>query len=163
MTGRVRPQTNRVGLMSGPGVPPPPPPSSNPPPPPPPSSNPPPPPGAGRTPPPPPPPTGPPGYGPPGSAPPPGYFVPGYSQPPANNGMATASLVLGIIAIPLCFLMIPSILAVVFGGIGLNRVKQDPRVGGRGKAIAGLVLGLVALAFMVFVFLLGDTEFSFES
>ena len=70
---------------------------------------------------------------------------------------------LGIIAIPLCFLMIPSILAVVFGGIGLNRVKQNPAVGGRGKAIAGLVLGLVALAFMVLAVLLGDTNVSFGS
>jgi hypothetical protein len=71
--------------------------------------------------------------------------------------------VLGIIAIPLCFVMIPSILAVVFGGIGLNRVKQNPAVGGRGKAIAGLVLGLVALAFMVLVLLLGDARVTFDS
>lgn len=72
-------------------------------------------------------------------------------------------MVLGIIAVPLCFLMVPSILAVVFGAIGLNRVKQNPAVGGRGKAIAGLVLGLVAIAFMVLVIAVGDTNFTFES
>ncbi len=72
-------------------------------------------------------------------------------------------MVLGIIAVPLCFLIVPSILAVVFGAIGLNRVKQNPAVGGRGKAIAGLVLGLVAIAFMVLVIAAGETNFTFES
>ena len=72
--------------------------------------------------------------------------------------MATASMVLGIIAIPLCFLMIPSILAVVFGGIGLQRVRQDPAVGGRAKAIAGLVLGLVALALIALLIAVGNAD-----
>ena len=72
-------------------------------------------------------------------------------------------MVLGIVAIPLCFLMVPSILAVIFGGIGLSRVKQDPAVGGRGKAIAGLVLGLVALASVVLLIAFGETEFSYGS
>ena len=88
---------------------------------------------------------------------------PGFPQQTPSNGLATASLVLGIIAIPLCFLMIPSILAVVFGGIGISRVKQNPAVGGRGKAIAGLVLGLVALAFMVLAVLFGDTSVTIGS
>ena len=69
-------------------------------------------------------------------------------------------MVLGIIAIPFCFVLIPSILAVVFGGIGLQRVKQDPAIGGRGKAIAGLVLGLVALAMMALLFALGNADVS---
>ena len=151
--------------MSGPGVPPPPgapPPTPRPPgsvaPPPPPGRGPqppPPPPGFGGNPPPPPPPVAPPGYGPVPS--------PGFPQQTPSNGLATASLVLGIIAIPLCFLMIPSILAVVFGGIGISRVKQNPAVGGRGKAIAGLVLGLVALAFMVLAVLFGDTSVTIGS
>lgn len=68
---------------------------------------------------------------------------------------------LGIIAIPLCFFVIPSILAVVFGAIGLSRSKQDPAIGGRGKAIAGLVLGIVALAFMVLLLVLGDTDVTY--
>ena len=67
-------------------------------------------------------------------------------------------MVLGIIAIPFCFLMIPSILAVVFGGIGLQRVRRDPGVGGRGKAIAGLVLGLVALASMALLIAVGNAD-----
>ena len=86
-----------------------------------------------------------------------------YPPQPSSNGLATASLVLGIIAIPLCFLVVPSILAVVFGGIGLNRAKQDPAIGGSGKAIAGLVLGLVALAFLVLMIVVGETNVTYGS
>lgn len=67
-------------------------------------------------------------------------------------------MVLGIIAIPLCFFVVPSLLAVVFGGIGLNRANSNPEVGGRGKAIAGLVLGLIGLALLVLVAALGETR-----
>ncbi len=159
-----RPPTNRVDPMSVPDVPPPPPPSRPPPPPPPqrgPGGSPPPPPppprGPGGSPPPPPPSMGQPGYGPPGYGPP-GYSQPGYAQRPSSNGIATASMVLGIIAIPLCFLIVPSLLAVVFGAIGLSRANSNPAIGGRGKAIAGLVLGLIGLSLMVLVFALGDTQ-----
>lgn len=129
--------------MSGPAAPPPPPPPVGRP--------------GGSPPPPPPPPSGPPGYGPPGYGPP-GYGPPGYVQRPPGNGIATAALVLGIIAIPLCFFVVPSLLAVVFGGIGLNRANTDPQVGGRGKAIAGLVLGLIGLALLVLVIANGETR-----
>lgn len=67
-------------------------------------------------------------------------------------------MVFGIIAIPLCFFIIPSLLAVVFGAIGLGRANSNPAMGGRGKAIAGLVLGLIGLSLMVLVFALGDTQ-----
>jgi chromate transport protein ChrA len=70
-------------------------------------------------------------------------------------------MVLGIIAIPLCFFVVPSLLAVVFGAIGLNRANSNPAVGGRGRAIAGLVLGLVGVALLVLVVALGDTEVTF--
>jgi len=63
--------------------------------------------------------------------------------------------VLGIIGIPLCFMFVPSILAVVFGGIGMGRANESPEVGGRGRAIAGLALGCVSLAFMVFAVAVG--------
>jgi len=69
--------------------------------------------------------------------------IPNSYAPPAvpqGNGMATASLVCGI------FLCFPpaSLLAVIFGIIGLKRSK-DAYVGGEGKAIAGLVLGALGL------------------
>ena len=52
------------------------------------------------------------------------------------------SLVLGIIGIPLCLLIIPGILAVIFGIIGLVKIKKSAgTLKGTGLAIAGLILG----------------------
>ncbi len=77
--------------------------------------------------------------------------------------MAVASLVLGIISIPFCYLFIPAILAVVFGAVALNRCKQNPLVGGRGKAIAGLIMGAVSLGFIVLALLFGDATLDVDS
>lgn len=71
--------------------------------------------------------------------------------------MAIASLVLGLVAIPLCFLFIPSILAIVFGAVGINQIKADPSQRGRGLAVAGLVLGIVVIALTVLLVIIGQT------
>jgi hypothetical protein len=55
-----------------------------------------------------------------------------------SNGMATASLVLGILGF---LLPILSILALIFGGIGISKANQGAP--GKGLATAGLVLGIV--------------------
>ncbi len=82
----------------------------------------------------------------------------GSEQPAGNSGMAIASLVLGLVGIPLCMCFIPSLLAIIFGAIGLNQIKQNPRLGGRGMAIAGLVLGIVFLVVSIpFWFMAGWT------
>jgi hypothetical protein len=57
------------------------------------------------------------------------------------NGPAITSLVLGILG---CVPFITGLLAVLFGIIGLRKTR-DPYVGGKGLAIAGLVLGIVSL------------------
>jgi hypothetical protein len=61
---------------------------------------------------------------------------------PATSGMATASMVLGIIGLVFaCFSCgIPSLLAIIFGHIGISQTKNQAR-GGRGYAIAGLIMG----------------------
>jgi len=62
----------------------------------------------------------------------------------SNNGMAVAALVLGIIALVPCPIMIPGVLAVIFGIIAYNRSGGLEGVGsGRGMAIAGIVLGSI--------------------
>jgi hypothetical protein len=76
--------------------------------------------------------------------------------------MSIASLVLGIVAIPLCFVFIPSILAVVFGAVGLNQIKNDPGQSGRGKAITGIVLGGISLALIVLLLIVGSTDIAVE-
>jgi FKBP-type peptidyl-prolyl cis-trans isomerase/Domain of unknown function (DUF4190) len=102
-----------------------------------------------------PPPGPPPGGGyPPGGYPagpyvPGGYpFPPGYMGSPGTSAFAVASLVIGIVSLLFCGL--GSILAVVFGHIGLARTSrpQAPE-SGRGMAIAGLVLGYIGLVVLV--------------
>src|SRR5687767_13888046 len=95
-------------------------------------------------PPPPPPPGYPQGYGPPPpgyGAPPPGYPVPGQTP---GNGYAITSLVCGILG---CIPFLTGLLAMLFGVVGIRKSNRVPYAGGKGMAIAGLVLGLISLLF----------------
>jgi hypothetical protein len=78
--------------------------------------------------------------------------------------MAIASLVLGIIGLVMFeFFMIPNILAVVFGFVGLSQIKQAPpgAVAGRGLAIAGLVTGFVGIGLFALLIPFGTVHFQF--
>lgn len=79
--------------------------------------------------------------------------VPPYTQPAQTNGLAVASLVLGILWI----WWIGSALALIFGYVAKSQIDSSHgRQSGRGLAIAGIVLGWVGAAtFMFFIFLLG--------
>jgi uncharacterized membrane protein YvbJ len=59
-----------------------------------------------------------------------------------TSGMAIASLVLGILGI--------SILAIIFGAIGISQTNKDPNLKGKGLAVAGLVLGIIGMIGIVF-------------
>jgi DNA-directed RNA polymerase subunit RPC12/RpoP len=67
--------------------------------------------------------------------------------PGSSNGFCIASLVLGIISIPgMTCVGIPSALAIIFGIIGLVQThpsETSPTTGGRGLAIAGIILGVI--------------------
>ncbi|MDX2344685.1 MAG: DUF4190 domain-containing protein [Acidimicrobiia bacterium] len=83
-----------------------------------------------------------------------GFDFASLTRPPTqaaakSNGLAIASMVLGI-----RWLMgIGSLLAVVFGQLALNQIKlADPPQGGRGMAIAGLVLGYIGLGVLLATF-----------
>jgi hypothetical protein len=81
-----------------------------------------------------------------------GYEYGGYGAPPVRrrNGMGVAALVLGIAA----FLISPlSILAIIFGRIGLNRAARGEATN-RGVAQAGFVLGIVTLLLWVLALIL---------
>ena len=67
----------------------------------------------------------------------------GYQPPPRqdSNGMAVASLIFGIIGIFIP--VIPSIIGLILGFIGLSKTK-DPRVGGKGLAIAGIAVSVAS-------------------
>ena len=67
-----------------------------------------------------------------------------YTMNPAvkrGNGAAVTSLIMGIV---FCVPFLTSFLAIVFGLVGWRKTR-DPQVGGKGMAIAGLLLGLVGL------------------
>lgn len=72
-------------------------------------------------------------------------------RPRTTNGFAVASLVLGIVFI----WGIGSVLALVFGYIAKNQIDQSRGAeGGRGMAIAGIVLGWVGVAGILLMILL---------
>jgi len=64
----------------------------------------------------------------------------------STNGLAIASMVLGIVWI----YWIGSILALIFGYIAKGQIDgSQGRQGGRGMAIAGIVLGWVGIGFLL--------------
>ena len=87
----------------------------------------------------------------------PSQYGGGYPQQPVyvvqntTNGMAIASLILGI----LWLWWLGSILALIFGYIGKNQIdKSGGQQSGRGMAIAGIVLGWIGVAILVVIIVL---------
>jgi len=68
------------------------------------------------------------------------YYAP-VQAGPGTNGMAIASLILGV----LWLYWFGSILALIFGYVALHQIKERNE-GGRGMAIAGTVLGWIGVA-----------------
>jgi hypothetical protein len=63
-----------------------------------------------------------------------------------NNGMATASLVLGIVGLVCCCgTLVLSVLAIIFGVLAKSEMKRSGNHEGEGMATAGFVLGIVGL------------------
>lgn len=79
----------------------------------------------------------------------PGHPYGPYPPPPAlrpTNGMAVASMILGI----LWLYWLGSILALIFGYIAKKQIKERHESGG-GMATAGIVLGWVGVGLLVVV------------
>jgi hypothetical protein len=74
-------------------------------------------------------------------------------QARATNGMAVASLVLGLVGLVTFWLLaIPPILALVFGLVGRSQIKMSGGAQeGDGLAIAGIVTGIVGMVIFVIV------------
>jgi hypothetical protein len=65
----------------------------------------------------------------------------GYASP-RNDGMATASLILGILGVVCCGILAP--VAAILGFMSRNRIAQSGgALGGGGLAMAGLILGII--------------------
>lgn len=78
--------------------------------------------------------------------PPPGYPPPGWAVPRPTNGLAIASMILGILWI----YWIGSILALVFGLVARSQIRRTGE-GGDGMAVAGIVLGGIGCATLALV------------
>ena len=129
----------------------------------------------------------PPGYPPPphypaGYPPPPGYPPPGYPQgyppapgyqsydpysmgkPPGTNGKAIAALVTAVAGVVLCGL--PSIAGIILGIIAMRETKRTGQ-DGYGLALAGLIVGSVAVAlvvlYIVFMVVIMASSSSYET
>ncbi|MFS0854196.1 DUF4190 domain-containing protein [Microbacterium sp. 179-I 3D4 NHS] len=95
-----------------------------------------------------------------------GYAQPPYPVYPAPrpiSGLAIASLVCAIASIVFSWLVLPafaSIAAVITGHMALRRTKENPMIGGRGMAFAGLIIGYVVLGFGVLMLLIGIFSFA---
>jgi hypothetical protein len=87
---------------------------------------------------------------------PPQPFAGGYLPP--RNGIGTAALVCGIIAVVLSWTVyvgiILGILAICFGGVGIGRSTRGEATN-RSSALAGLILGIVAIALLVILVIVG--------
>lgn len=94
-----------------------------------------------------------------------GYAYPTGPTGPKTEGMATASLVCGIVALPTMFCWIGwllGIVAIVLGFIARGRInKSDGQLTGSGMALGGIITGAVALVlsigFIVFAVWLSTT------
>ncbi|WP_433330887.1 DUF4190 domain-containing protein [Spirillospora sp. CA-294931] len=69
---------------------------------------------------------------------------------PPTNGMATTSMVCGIVGILLCGIASP--FAVIFGHVALGQIKRTGE-GGHGMAVAGLILGYIVTVIWVLILL----------
>lgn len=89
-----------------------------------------------------------------------------------NDPFATTSMVTGIVGVPfLCcwpIALILAIIATVFGALSMNKIKKaNGALGGKGMAIAGLVLGISVIAISIILLIIGilsdSTNFSYYS
>lgn len=80
------------------------------------------------------------------------------NQGQATNGLAVTGLVTGIVGLPMMFAcgggLVLSILAIIFGALGIK--KANAGASGKGMAKAGLILGIIGVVwFFVVVFAFG--------
>ncbi|GAA4377375.1 DUF4190 domain-containing protein [Nocardioides caricicola] len=83
---------------------------------------------------------------------PPGY--PPYQAAPPTEGLGLASMIIGIAALVLSCLygvgLLGSPAALIMGRISMKRIdRSEGRLGGRGMAQAGFILGIIGTVFLV--------------
>ena len=76
------------------------------------------------------------------------------NQPTKTSGLAVTSMIMGILSvIGGAFFILPPLLAVIFGHVAVGSCNKNRMLGGKGMAIAGLVMGWLCLAGWIVFFL----------
>jgi len=78
----------------------------------------------------------------------------GRHRPARTSGLAIASFVLSLLFFIPGINLITWILSLVFGHVALGNINQNPTMGGRGLAIAGLVISYVVIGLGILVLIL---------
>jgi uncharacterized protein DUF4190 len=84
----------------------------------------------------------------------PGYLPPAYTPAPPNEGLAVASMVVGIVSMVLAcgygIGLLGSPVAMVLGRVSMKRIdRSQGQLGGRGMAQAGFILGIIGTVLLV--------------
>jgi hypothetical protein len=76
-----------------------------------------------------------------------GYGYGGYVRPASTNGLAVASMVLGIVSLVMCGSIVTGIPALICGFIGRRQIRESQGTQqGDGMALAGIITGGIATA-----------------
>jgi hypothetical protein len=82
----------------------------------------------------------------------------GFGQPQQTSPLAIVSLVLGILSVPCCTFLVLGIAAVVTGVIARRQIDASQgRLKGNGMAMAGVVLGALAIVISLVYWILALT------
>jgi hypothetical protein len=105
-------------------------------------------------------------YGAPGAQPGPYpvYGSPAYPVATARptSGLAITSLICAIVSVVFSWLVLPilaAIAAVVTGHMALKQTRNNPAIGGRGVAFAGLIIGYIMLGFLALTLIMTIISF----
>lgn len=88
------------------------------------------------------------------------------AQPRKTNGLAITGMVFGILSLTLCLCCggIPcNILGLIFSIVALLQINENPQLhGGRGLAIAGIILSAASFLLLLFSVASGHTNINFN-
>ena len=69
-----------------------------------------------------------------------------------DNGLAVAGLTFGVLSnVCCCFGIIFAVLGIIFSVMAISRHETHPQLGGKGMALAGLILSVAGLSWRIFL------------
>jgi hypothetical protein len=74
--------------------------------------------------------------------------------PGRTNGYAIASLAMGLLGLPCSVLVVPQVLAVIFGLVAMFQIQRNSLVRGQAFAIIGIAMGVFGLAITTAAFIM---------